>query len=68
MILLSVFQGYHDHAKDSEKQTLRSLQDLIILLLEQVHSPDRQAENAITDFKTYITAIEGSYKNVRRRL
>jgi hypothetical protein len=62
--LLNVFQGYYDHAKDSDKQVLRSMQDLIILLSEQVHSSNRQAENAITDFKNYITALEGSYKKV----
>ena len=62
--LLSVFQGYYDHAKDSDKQVLRSMQDLIILLSEQVHSSNRQAESAIADFKNYITALEGSYKKI----
>jgi len=64
MDLLSVFQGYYDHAQDSEKQTLRSMLDLIILLSEQVHSSHRQAESSIDDFKIYITALEGSYKSV----
>ena len=64
MDLLSVFQRYYDHAPESDKQTLRSLLDLIILLSEQVHSSHRQAENAIDDFKIYITALEGSYKSV----
>ena len=64
MDLLSVFQRYYDHAPDSEKQTLRSILDLIILLSEQVHSSHRQAESTIGDFKIYITALEGSYKNV----
>jgi hypothetical protein len=64
MDLLSVFQGYYDHAQDSEKQTLRSMLDLIILLSEQVHTSHRQAESSISDFKIYITALEGSYKNV----
>jgi hypothetical protein len=64
MDLLSVFQRYYDHAEDSEKQPLRSIMDLIVLLSEQVHSEHRQAESTIGDFKTYITALEGSYKNV----
>ena len=64
MDLLNVFQGYYDHAQDSEKQMLRSIMDLIVLLSEQVHSEHRQAESTISDFKTYITALEGSYKNV----
>ena len=38
--------------------------DLLILLSEQVHTSHRQAENTIDDFKIYITALEGSYKNV----
>jgi hypothetical protein len=38
--------------------------DLIILLSEQVHSSHHQAENAMDDFKIYITALESSYKNV----
>ncbi|MDR0374073.1 MAG: hypothetical protein LBI79_11125 [Nitrososphaerota archaeon] len=62
--LMSVFQRYYDHAPESDKQTLRSMLDLIILLSEQVHSSHRQAENAIDDFKIYITALEGSYKNM----
>ena len=64
MDLLSVFQRYYDHAADSEKQTLRSILDLIILVSEQVHASHRQAENAIDNFKIYITALEGSYKSV----
>jgi hypothetical protein len=64
MDLLSVFQRYYDHAPDSDKQTLHSMLDLIILLSDQVHSSHRQAENALADFKTYITALEGSYQNV----
>lgn len=62
--LLSIFQGYYDHSKDSDKQVLRSMQDLIILLSDQVHSSNRQAESAIADFKNYITALEGSYKKI----
>ena len=64
MDLLSVFQRYYDHAADSEKQTLRSILDLIILVSEQVHASHRQAENTIDNFKIYITALEGSYKSV----
>lgn len=64
MDLLSVFQRYYDHAPESDKQTLRSILDLVILLSEQVHSSHRQAEGTIDDFKIYITALEGSYKNV----
>jgi len=64
MDLLSVFQWYYDHAQDSEKQTLRSMLDLIILLSEQVHTSHRQAESSIDDFKIYMTALEGSYKNL----
>ena len=64
MDLLSVFQRYYDHAEESEKQTLRSILDLMVLLSEQVHTSHRQAENSIDDFKIYITALEGSYKNV----
>ncbi len=64
MDLLGVFQRYYDHAQDSDKQTLRSMLDLIILLSEQVHSSHRQAESTIDDFKIYITALEGSYKSV----
>ncbi len=64
MDLLSVFQRYYDHAQESDKQTLRSMLDLIILLSEQVHTSHRQAESTIDDFKIYITALEGSYKSV----
>ena len=64
MDLLSVFQRYYDHAQDNEKQTLRSMLDLIILLSDQVHTSHRQAESTIDNFKIYITALEGSYKNV----
>jgi hypothetical protein len=64
MDLLSVFQRYYDHAHDSEKQTLRSMLDLIILLSDQVHASHRQAESSIDDFKIYIKALEGSYKSV----
>jgi len=63
MDLLSVFQRNYDHAQESEKQTLRSILDPIILLSEQVHASHRQAESPIADFKNYITALEGSYKN-----
>ncbi|MCL2359006.1 MAG: hypothetical protein LBH74_09540 [Nitrososphaerota archaeon] len=62
--LMSVFQRYYDHAPESDKHTLRSMLDLIVLLSEQVHSSHNQAENAMDDFKIYITALEGSYKNV----
>jgi hypothetical protein len=64
MDLLSVFQRYYDHAQDNEKQTLRSMLDLIILLSDQVHTSHRQDESTIDNFKIYITALEGSYKNV----
>jgi hypothetical protein len=64
MDLLSVFQRYYDNAQESEKQTLRSMLDLIILLSDQVHTSHRQAESTIDNFKIYITALEGSYKNV----
>jgi hypothetical protein len=64
MDLLGVFQRYYDQAPDSEKQTLRSMLDLIILLSDQVHASHRQAENSIDDFKIYIKALEGSYKSV----
>jgi hypothetical protein len=64
MDLLSVFQRYYDHAAEGDRQTLRSMLDLIILLSEQVHTSHRQAESALSDFKIYITALEGSYKNV----
>lgn len=64
MDLLSVFQRYYDKAPDSDKQLLRSMQDLIILLSEQVHTSHHQAENALADYKVYITALEGSYKSM----
>lgn len=64
MDLLSVFQRYYDKAPEGDKQTLRSMLDLIILLTQQVHTSHRQAESAISDFKIYITALEGSYKSV----
>jgi len=64
MDLLNVFQRYYDHAPEADRQTLRSIMDLIILVSEQVHASHRQAETAISDFKIYITALEGSYKNV----
>jgi len=64
MDLMSVFQRYYDHAPDLDKQTLHSMMDLIILLSEQVHLSHRQAESALADFKTYTTALEGSYKNL----
>ena len=64
MDLLSVFQRYYDHAPEADKQTLRSMLDLIILVSEQVHSSHRQAQSTIDDFKNYITALEGSYKSV----
>jgi hypothetical protein len=64
MDLLSVFQGYSDHAAEGDKRTLRGILDLMILLSEQVHTSHRQAESTIDDFKIYITALEGSYKNI----
>ncbi|MCW4003886.1 MAG: hypothetical protein NWE95_08255 [Candidatus Bathyarchaeota archaeon] len=64
MDLLSVFQRYYDQAPESDKQTLRSMLDLIILLSEQVHTSHRQAESTIDDFKIYITALEGRYRNI----
>jgi len=64
MDLLSVFQRYYDHAPEGDKQTLRSMLDLIILVSQQVHTSHRQAESALDDFKIYITALEGTYKNV----
>jgi len=64
MDLLSVFQRYYDKAPESDRQILRSMLDLIILLSDQVHTSHHQAENALADFKIYITALEGSYKNV----
>ena len=64
MDLMSVFQRYYDHAAEADKQTLRAMLDLIILLSEQVHASHRQAESTIGDFKNYVTALEGCYKNV----
>ncbi len=64
MDLMSVFQRYYDHAEEGDKQTLRSMMDLVILLSEQVHSSHRQAESTIGDFKNYITALEGTYKSM----
>lgn len=64
MDLLSVFQRYYDKAPESDRQTLRAMLDLIVLLSEQVHTSHHQAEGALADFKIYITALEGSYKNV----
>ncbi len=64
MDLLGVFQRYYDTAQEADKQTLRSILDLIILISQQVHTSHRQAESAMDDFKIYITALEGSYKNV----
>jgi hypothetical protein len=64
MDLLSVFQRYYDHAPEADKQTLRAMLDLVILLSEQVHSSHRQAESTIGDYKNYITALEGTYKSV----
>jgi hypothetical protein len=64
MDLLSVFQRYYDKAPEGDKQILRSMLDLIILLSDQVHTSHHQAENALADFKIYITALEGSFKNV----
>jgi hypothetical protein len=64
MDLLSVFQRYYDHAPEVDRQTLRSMLDLIILVSQQVHTSHRQAQSTIGDFKIYITALEGSYKNV----
>ena len=64
MDLLSVFQRYYDQAPEADKQTLRSMQDLIILVSEQVHASHRQAESTISDFKNYVTALEGCYKTV----
>jgi chemotaxis protein histidine kinase CheA len=64
MDLLSVFQRYYDHAAEADKQTLRAMLDLIILLSEQVHASHRQAESTIGDFKNYVTALEGCYKSV----
>jgi hypothetical protein len=62
--LLGVFQRYYDNSKEPDKQTLRSMMDLIILVSQQVHTSHRQAESTIDDFKIYITALEGSYKTM----
>lgn len=64
MDLMGVFQRYYDSAPEADKQTLRSMLDLIILISQQVHTSHRQAESAMADFKIYITALEGSYKSV----
>jgi hypothetical protein len=64
MDLLGVFQRYYDKAPEADKQTLRAMLDLIILVSEQVHSSHRHAESTIGDFKIYVTALEGSYKSV----
>jgi hypothetical protein len=64
MDLLSVFQRYYDKSPESDKQTLRSMLDLIILLSEQVHTSHHQAESAMADSKIYISALEGSYKTM----
>jgi hypothetical protein len=64
MDLLSVFQRYYDKSPEGDKQILRSMLDLIILLSDQVHTSHHQAENALADSKIYITALEGSFKNV----
>jgi hypothetical protein len=64
MDLLSIFQRYYDQAPDADKQTLRSMLDLIILVSEQVHSSHRQAESTMSDFKNYVTALEGCYRTV----
>jgi hypothetical protein len=64
MDLLGVFQRYYDTAPEADKQTLRAMLDLIILLSDQVHSSHRQAESTIGDFKNYMTALEGCYKAI----
>ena len=64
MDLLSVFQRYYDKSPENDKQILRSMLDLIILLSDQVHTSHHQAENAMADSKIYITSLEGSFKNV----
>ena len=64
MDLLSVFQRYYDHAPEADKQTLRAMLDLIILVSQQVHTSHRQAESTISDFKIYVTALESSYKSM----
>ena len=62
MDLLSVFQRFYDQAAEADKLTLRSIQDLIILVSEQVHSSHRQTESTIGDFKNYVVALEGACK------
>ncbi len=62
--LLNVFQRYYDHSPEGDKQTLRSMLDLILLLSEQVHSSHRQGENTVDDFKIYIKALESCYKSI----
>lgn len=64
MDLLSVFQRYYDKADEADKQTLRAMLDLVILLSEQVHASHRQAESTIGDYKNYVTALEGCYRSV----
>ena len=64
MDLLGVFQRYYDTAPGADKQTLRSMLDLIIIVSEQVHSSHRQAESTIGDFKNYVTTLEGTYKSM----
>lgn len=64
MDLLSVFQRYYDKSAEADKQTLRAMLDLVILLSEQVHSSHRQAESTIGDYKNYVTALEGCYRSV----
>jgi hypothetical protein len=64
MDLLSVFQRFYDQAAEADKLTVRSIQDLVILVSEKVHSSHRQAESTITDFKNYVIALEGKCKGV----
>ncbi|MGA2680611.1 MAG: hypothetical protein ABSF44_02295 [Candidatus Bathyarchaeia archaeon] len=62
MDLLSVFQRFYDQAAEADKLTVRSIQDLVILVSEKVHSSHRQAESTIGDFKNYVIALEGKCK------
>ena len=62
MDLLNIFQRFYDQAAEADKLTVRSIQDLIILVSEKVHSSHRQAESAIADFKNYVIALEGTCK------
>jgi undecaprenyl pyrophosphate synthase len=62
MDLLSIFQRFYDQAAESDKLTVRSIQDLVILVSEKVHSSHRQAESTIADFKNYVIALEGTCK------